>query len=228
MLRRSQRPGTKTPRDAQGARILWSRKTILLSVAAAAVLIVVAVVADLSLLAGDSSAKGAPVGVQAPDFSRHSFGPGRAAVKLSAFRGHAVLLSFLNTQAEATVAGDPSRAQIVFLHSMDTQNNQYGLRTIVIDAANTAKVDQPSNDALINYGYDCSLPNSITVIDDPDGSIARDYGVTKVPMTVLIDRQGIVNQRWSSLALAAQLDFAIRPLLGRTIFEAPNTTSTKK
>jgi hypothetical protein len=36
-----------------------------------------------------------------------------------------------------------------------------------------------------------------------------------VPTTFLIDRHGVVRRRWDGFALAAQLDFAVRPLVGR-------------
>lgn len=134
--------------------------------------------------------------------------PAFAAVQ--AARGHPVLLSFLDTQAQPSVAGSPSRSQVVFVKSMDTQNRPHGLRTVIVDGS------KASRDALINYTYDWSLPSSIAVAGDTDGSIERAYGVAHRPATFLIDRRGLVVRRWDRLALAAELDFAIRRLTGRT------------
>jgi hypothetical protein len=134
-------------------------------------------------------------------------------------RSHPVLLAFLDTQAQATTANDPSRAQIPFLKSMNTQNHPYGLRTVVVD---TARADRG---ALVNFAYDWALDPSIVVVDDAHGSIGRAYGVSVVPTTFLIDGHGRVRRRWDGFARAADLDFAARPLVGRPLVGAGTTTS---
>jgi cytochrome c biogenesis protein CcmG, thiol:disulfide interchange protein DsbE len=134
-------------------------------------------------------------------------------------RSHPVLLAFLDTQAGATAANDPSRAQIPFLRSMNTQNHPYGLRTVVVD---TARAD---HSALVNFTYDWALDPSIVVVGDAHGSIARAYGVAAVPTTFLVDARGRVRRRWDGFARAADLDFAVRPLVGRPIVGAGTTTS---
>jgi len=131
---------------------------------------------------------------------------------LAADRGHPILVSFLDTQAQPSSAGNPSRSQVVFVKSMNTQNRRHGLRTVIVDGS------RASRDSLVNYTYDWSLPPSIAVVGDGDGSLERAYGVEHLPVTFLIDRRGIVVRRWDRLALAAQLDFAIRRLTGRTPF----------
>jgi hypothetical protein len=134
-------------------------------------------------------------------------------------RSHPVLLAFLDTQAQATAANDPSRAQIPFLKSVNTQNHPYGLRTVVVD---TNRADRG---ALLNFTYDWALDPSIVVVGDPHGSIARAYGVAVVPTTFLIDVRGGVRRRWDGFARAADLDFAVRPLVGRPLVGAGTTTS---
>jgi hypothetical protein len=165
---------------------------------------------------GDSAASAA-IGHAAPEFSGLIARQMGGTFRLSGERGHAVLLSFLNTQAEASAAGDPSRSQIVFLKSMNTQNQPHGLRTVIVDAAATAGVPAPTHDALINFTFDWALDPSIAVVGDADGAIERTYGITTVPTTLVIDKHGIVRHRWNGFALAAQLDFAIRPLVGRAL-----------
>jgi len=186
---------------------------------------VLAVAAPLGILAtfgpwhsdGGDSAASAAVGRAAPELSGQIARQTGGTFALSGERGHAVLLSFLNTQAGASAAGEPSRAQIVFLKSMNTQNHPHGLRTVIVDSATVAGLRVPSDDALINFTFDWALDPSIAVVGDANGSAERAYGITRLPTTLVIDKHGIVRHRWNGFALAAQLDFAIRPLVGRAL-----------
>jgi hypothetical protein len=136
-------------------------------------------------------------------------------ISLERLRGHLVLVSFLNSRAEATMEGDPSRAQIVFLHSMQTQHERLGLRVIVVDAAELAGAGRPSLNDLVNYTYDWNLGSAIAVLRD-EGTLAHRFGVEQAPTTFLIGPDGVVRKRWDGFAPAAQLDFAIRVLEGRS------------
>lgn len=136
-------------------------------------------------------------------------------VSLERLRGRVVLVSFLNSRAEATTEGDPSRAQIVFLRSMHTQHERLGLRIIVVDAAELAGAGRPSRNDLVNYTYDWNLDSAIAVLRD-DGTLARRFGVEQAPTTFLIGPDGVVRKRWDGFAPAAQLDLSIRRLEGRT------------
>jgi peroxiredoxin len=193
-----------------------TRRRALLGLALAVVLGVVAAFGSWRSDRGGSAGTAA-AGRSAPDFSAPLAGEQGGTFSLRGERGHAVLLSFLNTQAEASAAGDPSRSQIVVLESMNAQNHPHGLRTVIVDAASVAGVPAPGRDALINFTFDWALDPSIAVVGDAGGSIERAYGVTKVPTTLVIDRRGVVRRRWNRYALAAQLDFAIRPLVGRPL-----------
>jgi hypothetical protein len=191
--------------------------------------VVAGVVAGIALVVGLRNADRAPVMPPlraqhpAPLFTRPLSSLKAGAFSLAGQRGHPVLLSFLNTQA--TAPNDPSRAEIVFIKSMNTQNRRYGLRTVIVDAADAAGTPPPGRDALVNFTFDWALGPSIAVVGDEDGSLERAYGVTKSPTTFLIDKRGVVRRRWDGFALAAQLDFAIRPLVGRSIVE-PGSGST--
>jgi len=163
------------------------------------------------------SAGNTAVGRAAPAFSAPVARQTGGRFSLEGQRGHAVLVSFLNTQAEPSAAGDPSRSQIVFLKSMDRQNHPDGLKTVIVDSAAAAGVPAPSHDDLINFTFDWALAPSISVLGDASGSIERAYGITKLPTTLAIDKHGIVRHRWNGFALAAELDFAVRPLVGRPL-----------
>ena len=136
-------------------------------------------------------------------------------VDLARLRGHVVLVSFLNSQAEAKMQGDPSRAEIVFLSSMQRQHERFGLRIIVVDAAELTGAGTPSHDDLVNYTYDWNLDSAIAVLGD-DGTVARRFGVEHAPTTFLVGSDGVVRKRWDGFTPAAQLDFAIRVLEGRS------------
>lgn len=136
-------------------------------------------------------------------------------VSLEHLRSHVVLVSFLNSRAEATMEGDPSRAQIVFLRSMQTQHEHLGLRVIVVDAAELAGAGRPSRNDLVNYTYDWNLGSAIAVLRD-EGTLAHRFGVEQAPTTFLIGPDGVVRKRWDGFARAAQLDLSIRRLEGRT------------
>jgi hypothetical protein len=188
---------------------LPDRRLLLALVALA--LLVVAIL--LALLLRTEEQPQVEAGAPAPELVGKAVRDGE--VSLERLRGHVILVSFLNSRAEATAEGDPSRAQIVFLRSMQTQHARFGLRVIVIDAAELAGAGRPSRNDLVNYTYDWNLDPAIAVLTD-DGTLARRFAVENVPTTFLIGPGGIVHQRWDGFAPAAQLDLSIRRLEGRS------------
>jgi peroxiredoxin len=222
-----QRPDHRCPtllRPGPGVAGHRERRIISAKRGAVAGAVVAVMLAGIALVIGlrnsDRGPVTAPLRAQhpAPLFTRPLASLKAGAFSLASERGHPVLLTFLNTQA--TAGSDPSRAEIVFIKSMNTQNRRYGLRTVIVDAADAAGTSPPGRDALVNFTFDWALGPSIAVVGDEDGSLERAYGVTKSPTTFLIDKRGIIRRRWDGFALAAQLDFAIRPLVGRSIVES--------
>ena len=151
-------------------------------------------------------------GSTVPDFALQAVRGGE--YRMADFTGQPILLSFINTQSEASSAtADPSRAQIVFLKSMHEQYEPKGLVVWIVDAARIATDKRPSQDQLINFTYDWRLEN-IPVLDDPDSSVARSYAVESTPVTFLIGADGIIQQRWDGFASASQLALSIETLVG--------------
>jgi hypothetical protein len=188
---------------------LRDRRLLLALVAGAAGLITVALV----LLLHKQEQPRVEIGAPAPALAGSAVRGGD--VSLARLRGHVVLLSFLNFRAESTPEGDPSRAQIVFLRSMQTQHARFGLRLIVVDAAEIAGRGQPTWNELVNDTYDWNLDPAIAVLPD-DGTLVHRFGVDQVPTTFLIGPDGVVRERWDGFVPAAELDLPIRALEGRS------------
>jgi hypothetical protein len=188
---------------------LRDRRLLLALVAGAAGLIIVALV----LVLRKEEQPRVEIGAPAPALAGSAVRGGD--VSLARLRGHVVLLSFVNFRAESTPEGDPSRAQIVFLRSMQTQHARFGLRLIVVDATKIAGRGQPTWNELVNDTYDWNLDPAIAVLPD-DGTLVRRFGVDQVPTTFLIGPDGVVRQRWDGFVPAAELDLPIRALEGRT------------
>src|ERR1043166_1781336 len=96
---------------------------------------------------------------------------------LADFRGKAILLSFINTQAKAAAESDPSRAQIVFLKSMQEQYSKKGLQVWIVDAAQRVTGNRSNKDALINFTYDWQL-DTIPVLIDEQAEVAKTFRVS--------------------------------------------------
>jgi AhpC/TSA family len=184
-------------------------RRLLLALVAMAVLVVAV---PLALLLDEEEEPQVEAGAPAPELVGKAVRGGE--VSLEQLRGHVILVSFLNSRAEATADGDPSRAQIVFLRSMQTQHARFGLRVIVVDAAELAGAGRPSRNDLVNYTYDWNLDPAIAVLTD-DGARARRFAVDEAPTTFLIGPDGVVRERWNGFVPPAQLDLSIRALEGR-------------
>jgi hypothetical protein len=175
-------------------------------------LAVLLVAVPLALLLRTEERRQLEAGAPAPELAGRDVRDGE--ISLARLHGHLVLVSFLNSRAEASADGDPSRAQIVFLRSMQTQHARFGLRVIVVDAAELAGAGRPSRNDLVNYTYDWNLDPALAVLGD-DGAYARRFAVDDAPTTFLIGPDGIVQRRWDGFVPAAELDLSIRRLEGR-------------
>ncbi|MGH8240083.1 MAG: peroxiredoxin family protein, partial [Steroidobacteraceae bacterium] len=116
------------------------------------------------------------LGREAPDFGLHAVAGSN--VRLSEYRGEVVVLSFWGSHCA------PCRTQ---LDALDRSLHTYqsaGLRVFGIN------VDDDQTRALeFSKGRSVGFP----LLLDPEKSVSRNYQVDNLPMTVLVDRSGIVR-----------------------------------
>ena len=112
----------------------------------------------------------------APDFALHAIAGGN--VRLSEHRGDVVILSFWGSRCT------PCRAQLAALnHSLGTYRSA-GLQVYGIN------VDDDQSRALaFAHGEAVTFP----LLLDPEKAVSRSYLVDNLPMTLLIDRNGVVR-----------------------------------
>lgn len=130
-----------------------------------------------ALLAGAAlSADPTLVGKPAPDFVLKSM-DGRN-LRLSEFRGQVVLVNFW-----ARRAGD-SRQELPALDRINTTYNRAGLVVLGVSVDEDARRAREFADGM-RLGY--------PILFDTTSEIGRDYLIEKMPMTILVDRSGVVR-----------------------------------
>jgi peroxiredoxin len=130
-----------------------------------------------ALLAGAGwSAVPTLVGRPAPDFALRSMdGPN---LRLSEFRGQVVLITFW-----ARWAGD-SRMELPALDRINATYNRAGLVVLGVS------VDE---DARRTREFAEGMKLKFPILFDTTPDVGRDYFIDKMPMTILVDRSGVVR-----------------------------------
>jgi peroxiredoxin len=129
-----------------------------------------------SLLLGAAAAAVQLTGMAAPDFVLKSVSGQN--LRLSEFRGEVVMLSF-----GATWCGD-CRAQLAQLSEMQTRYHDAGIELLAVSLDQNAK----------QAGELSAKGATFPVLHDVGGEVGRLYAVGKVPVVVLIDREGVVRK----------------------------------
>src|ERR1700682_3435438 len=129
-----------------------------------------------SLIASSRAAAPTLVGKEAPDFVLKSM-DGRN-LRMSEFRGQVVLVNFW-----ARWAGD-SRLEMPALDRINTTYSRAGLVVLGVS------VDEDLARAREFAG---GMKVSYPLMFDTGASIGRDYQLEKMPMTILVDRAGVVR-----------------------------------
>jgi peroxiredoxin len=113
---------------------------------------------------------------EAPDFALHAIAGGN--VRLSEHRGDVVILSFWGSSCT------PCRAQLAALDRSLSTYRSAGLQVYGIN------VDDDQSRALaFAHGETVTFP----LLLDPEKAVSRSYQVDNLPMTLLIDRNGVVR-----------------------------------
>jgi peroxiredoxin len=135
-----------------------------------------AVLTASSLIASSRAAAPTLVGKEAPDFVLKAM-DGRN-LRMSEFRGQVVLVNFW-----ARWAGD-SRQEMPALDRINTTYSRAGLVVLGVS------VDEDLARAREFAG---AMKVSYPLMFDTGSSIGRDYLLEKMPMTILVDRAGVVR-----------------------------------
>ena len=113
---------------------------------------------------------------EAPDFALHAIAGGN--VRLSEHRGDVVVLSFWGSRCT------PCREQLAALNRSLATYRSAGLQVYGIN------VDDDQSRALAYaHGESVTFP----LLLDPEKAVSRSYQVDNLPMTLLIDRSGVVR-----------------------------------
>ncbi len=136
--------------------------------------------AALSLVGPSWAAPPTLVGKDAPDFALKGL-DGRN-LRMSEFRGQVVLVNFW-----ARWAGD-SRQEMPALDRINTTYNRAGLVVLGVSVDEDLKRAREFAD---------SMHVSYPILFDTGSDIGRDYFLERMPVTVLVDRAGVV--RYSSV-----------------------------
>jgi peroxiredoxin len=139
-------------------------------------LMLVAVLSAASLMATSRAAAPTLVGKAAPDFVLKGM-DGRN-LRMSEFRGQVVLVNFW-----ARWAGD-SRQEMPALDRINTTYNRAGLVVLGVS------IDEDLNRAREFAG---AMKVSYPILFDTGSDIGRDYLLQRMPMTILVDRAGVVR-----------------------------------
>jgi peroxiredoxin len=116
------------------------------------------------------------LGRQAPDFALHAVSGNN--VRLSEYLGEVVVLSFWGSRCA------PCRTQLASLHESLQTYRSVGLRVFAIN------VDDDQGRAL---EFARSQSVGFPLLLDPRKGVSRAYEVDNLPMTLLIDRGGVIR-----------------------------------
>jgi peroxiredoxin len=135
-----------------------------------------AVLTAAALVASSRAAAPTLVGMAAPDFVLKGM-DGRN-LRMSEYRGQVVLVNFW-----ARWAGD-SRQEMPALDRINTTYNRAGLVVLGVS------IDEDLNRAREFAG---AMKVSYPILFDTGSDIGRDYLLQRMPMTILVDRAGVVR-----------------------------------
>ena len=134
----------------------------------------------------------------APDFDLPALDGGQ--LQLSSFRGKVVLLNFWATWCV------PCREEMPDLEAAQTRYGDQGLAVIGVNIAETAALARAFVD---------EVGVTFPIVLDEDVSMAASFRVSGLPVSILIDRHGIIVYRHYGQFHPKQIGEQIQPLLDK-------------
>ena len=122
--------------------------------------------------------------------------------RLSTLRGQVVLVNLWATWCPPCLAEMPELAALYLAHKDE------GFVILGVD-------DQERDETVSEFLKRNPLPYPVWL--DPDSRVSRAYGVDFLPMSVLIDRRGVLRAMFPGQSNRAKLEAAIKPLLAEKI-----------
>ncbi len=137
----------------------------------------------------------------APDFTLKTLD--NQEITLSALRGKVVLLDFW-----ATWCG-PCRESIPHLVHLYKTNKEKGFEVVGLS------LDRTDTEKIVRFAQSLAIPYPIAVCPD---EVARSYGVTSLPATFVVDKQGRIREKavGFSTSIVNQLSARVEALLSET------------
>jgi len=126
----------------------------------------------------DPNNSGITTGKTAPDFTLNTLGDGTAT--LSDLRGEPVVLNFW-----ASWCG-PCKGEMPYLQQVNDERAGTGLQLIAVNLGEDA-------DTINKFLADNNL--TLTVWLDEDQSVSKKYGISGIPTTFFIDKDGIIRDK---------------------------------
>jgi len=120
------------------------------------------------------------------------------SMRLSNLRGQVVLVNLWATWCPPCLAEMPDLSALYLAHKDE------GFIILGVD-------DQERKETVSEFLKRTPLPYPVLL--DPDSRVSRAYGVSFLPMSILIDRRGVLRALFPGQSNRAKLEAAIKPLL---------------
>ncbi len=141
--------------------------------------------------------EGVNVGNRAVDFQVQTLNG--TTVKLSDYRGKPVLLNFW-----ATWCG-PCRFEVPFLDQINTSYSSKGLVMLPVDVGENST-------AITNFMVSVNV--TLPALMDSNASVSKIYGLTGIPTTLLIDKDGVIRfKQIGAFADKASIESALTKIM---------------
>jgi cytochrome c biogenesis protein CcmG, thiol:disulfide interchange protein DsbE len=128
----------------------------------------------------------------------HNGEPG-SRLSLADLKGQAVIVDFWATWCQ------PCAMQTPVLDRLSRRHRERGLRVVGVDVLD--------DDAAAAAGYAAQKGLSYPIVVDETGITQREYGVSKLPSLIIIDREGRIVHRTSGFVDEASLERLLKDVL---------------